>query len=212
MKRRFSLPDILTAAGAGILVTTLCLVFYGIHHDPAILKYPARAEARAEEFLNAVCGGDYGRASERLYGLPNLGTPPEGGSEIVSLMWDSFLDSLEYDLLGECYPEGAGVAVDAKIRFADIPAAIQTLGDRSRALLEERILAAESSRELYDENNEYRQEIVAQILRNAATQALADNAQKREQSVTLRLVYEQGQWWVLPEKELLDVLAGAFSG
>lgn len=212
MKRKITLPGSLTAAGIGLMALALWLVSYGVRHDPVILKTPVRAEELAEAFLSAVCAGDYEKASERLYGTPDLGKPLKDGSMAVSLMWESFLDSFTYDPLGECYPAGSGVAIDATIRFLDIPDAMGRLETCARELLEKRTLAAETSQEIYDENNEYRQEVISQVLQDAVARTLEKNAQRRERTVSLRLVYEGEQWWILPEAELLRVLAGDFSG
>lgn len=212
MKIKQILSGALMALGIGSLVLALWAVLYGVRSHPAFLQYPVNAEERAKSLLNAVCSGSYDKASDYLYGTPNLGAPTEESTLAVNLVWEAFLDSLEYELVGDCSPEESGVSIEAKLRFLNISSAIGSLDTCAQELLNQRIQAAKSSEELYDEHNEYRKEIIDQVLRDATLRVLEENQDRQERSITLHLVYEDGQWWVLPETDLLGVLSGAISG
>lgn len=212
MKIRQMLSGVLMALGIGCLVLALWAVSYGVRSHPTFLQYPVNAEERAESLMNAVCSGSYDKASEYLYGTPNLGAPTDDSTVAVNLVWEAFLDSLEYEFVGGCSPEESGVSIEASLRFLNVSSAIGSLDTRAQELLNQRIQAAKSSEELYDENNEYRQEIIDQVLRDATLQVLEENQDRQERTITLHLVYEDGQWWVFPEADLLGVLSGAISG
>ena len=79
---------------------------------------------------------------------------------------------------------------------------------RAQALLEQRIAQAEDTDEIYDANNEYREDFVMDALYDAAREALAQDAVYISWDLTLNLIYENGQWWIMPEQALLKALSG----
>ena len=212
MKTRRFLSGLLTALGVVLSIGTIWLVSFGISASPRMLMRPDAAYQRAKGMLDAVCAGDYETASGFLYGSPSLGRPPEDSSPAVDLLWEAFRGSLEYEFSGDCYVADTGVAVDVKIRSLDLSVAVEGLGNRAQTLLQERVAAAEDRAEIYDTQNNYRQELIDQVLLEAARQTLEENRQYQEHTLSLHLIPDQGQWWVMPEAGLLEVLSGSFFG
>jgi hypothetical protein len=62
--------------------------------------------------------------------------------------------------------------------------------------------------ELYDEHNNYRKEMVMELLLQAAEECLREDACSVTVEVTVKLTYDQGQWWVIPEAELMRTITG----
>lgn len=212
MRIRRVMFGLLTVLGMALAVGTIWIVIQAVQASPVMLTRPQAAARRAEELMNAVCSGDYETASDMLYGTPNLGARPENSSPAVDLLWDAFLDSLEYDFLGDCYASDTGVAIDVRIRSLDVSGVMEGLDSRAQALLNQRIETAEDSAEIYDEKNDYRQELVTEILQEAVRQALEENKRYLEQTISLSMVFQGGEWWVMPEAGLLNVLSGSGPG
>lgn len=212
MRIRRGISVLLTALGTALAVGTLGLVIWAVSASPVMLRPPETAACRAEALMDAVCSGDYQGASDLLYGGPSLGARPEDSSPAVDLLWEAFLESLDYTFLGDCCVADSGVAIDVLVRSLDVTAVVDGLDSRAQALLNERVLAAEDSAEIYDDDNNFRQELVAEILQGAVRQALEENRRIREQTISLHLVFDQGEWWVLPDAGLVNVLSGSFSG
>ena len=212
MKTRRVLSGLLSVLGLVLAIGTIWIVVWAVAAVPVMLMHPKSAVDRAQVLLDAVCDGDYETASEMLYGTPSLGNRPEDSSPAVDLIWAAFLDSLEYTLLGDCYATDSGVAMDVRIRSLDISGVVNGLDSRAQTLMNQRIAAAENATNIYDKNNDFRQELITEVLQEAVRQALAENKTYQEQTISLQLVYEQGQWWVMPETALLNVLAGSISG
>lgn len=201
----------LMVLGILLLLSSLWIIKQAVSSHPVILRSPDAAVERADEMMSAVCEGDYDGVSALLYGSPNLGARPESSSPAADLLWEAFLDSLEYDFSGDCYVDDSGVAVDATIRYLDIPGVLEGLDSLVQGLLNQRISMAEDTTEIYDEKNDYRQEMLTEILCDATAQALEGNCVYLEQTIQLHLVYKHGQWWVVPEDALLNVLSGGFT-
>lgn len=200
----------LLALGLSVMLLSAIVAFAARNNSPQMLVNPNGANKAAQSMLSAVCSGDYSAASSFMYGRPSLGSRPEDGSLAVELLWTAFLDSLEYEISEDCYVRETGVSLDVKLRSLDIAAVIQGMEIHAKEQLGRRVAAADDVTELYDSDNNFHQEIIDQILRDATMQSLAENKTYLEHTITLDLVFEQGRWWVLPNETLQSVLSGSF--
>lgn len=198
--------------GCILVIVTLLLCFTSLNASPRLLKTPTAAVDTANTMMTAVCQGDYAAASDVMFGKPNLGVDREPRDPVAALIWNAFLDSLQYELVGSCYATDSGVAQKVRITCLDISSVTSVLGKRSQDLLSQRVREAEDVSEIYDNNNDYREDFVMEVLYDAAEEALKEDAADTTREVTLKLIYDRGQWWIMPEAELLSAISGGIAG
>lgn len=191
------------AAAAGIF---LSLTFK--HASPILVEQPQAARAQAAQLLDAVCEEDMGKASGLLYGTPSLGANRDPADAVGNALWDAFIDSMTYEIKSDCYATDSGVALDVTITALDFNSVTETLRTRSQVKLEARVAAAENAEDVYDENGDYREDFVMQVLYDSALDALAQDARLVSKDVTMSLVFDDGQWWIVPESSLLEAISG----
>ena len=90
----------------------------------------------------------------------------------------------------------------------DVTSVTAVLKDRSQALLEQRVEEAEDLEDVYDENLQYREDFVMDVLYDAAVMALKEDAKTITAELTLNLSYQNEQWWIAADRELLDAISG----
>lgn len=202
------LAVILALVGICTAAATVWLGFRYMDSEPVLLTPPDVAKSKVIMLMNAVCDGDYEEASRSIYGTPSLGVDREAGSEAGILIWDAFSGSISYELVGECYTTDQGLAQDIRITCLDIAGVTEHLRERAQALLEQRVAEAENVSEIYDENNEYREDFVMDVLGDAVVGALAEDARSMTMELTVNLRYENGSWWVIADEALLDAISG----
>lgn len=191
------------AAAAGIY-----LAVQNMNASPVLVHQPEAARNRVVTMLDALSDQDYDTVSAALYGTPDLGLDREAEDPVGQLLWTAFAGSVSYELVGEFYATDSGVAQNVVISGMDLSSVTANLRERSQTLLEERVAQAEDTSEIYDENNEYREEFVMDVLHDAAEDALEQDAKEISWELTLNLTYENGQWWIMPEKLLLEAISG----
>ena len=197
----------------GLLAAVLVLGCIGLallntNASPVLLQQPQSAMDQVQTMLDALCAGEYQTVSACLYGQPNLGLDREAEDPVGQLFWDALEESFTYEIGGEFHATDSGVALDVSISALDINSITLNLRERAQTLMEAQIAQAEDPDELYDEHNEYRQEFVMGSLYQAAQDALAQDARYVTWDLTLNLVYENGQWWIMPEQDLLRAVSG----
>lgn len=179
---------------------------------PVLAAAPEAASQRAEQLMEAICRGDFSEAEELLYGRPMLGMDREPEDPVGAMIWEAYIRSLDYELVGELYATQQGIAQDVKLISLELESASRHLGRRARTLLNERIAQAEDTAELYDANNEFREELVEEVLQEAARQALEEDLLYTYQILSLSLVYSEEAWWVIADQPFLNAISGGITG
>ena len=183
-----------------------------IYSAPELLEEPATARQQVQTMFDALCEGDYDTVSACLYGQPRFGMDREAADPVGRLFWNAVTESFSWESRGDFHATDSGVSLAVAVCAVDIDSLTRNLRDRAQTLLEERVQAAENTGEIYDENNEYRTEFVMAVLHDAAADALEEDAEMIRWELTLNLIYENGQWWIMPEPELLEALSGGILG
>lgn len=199
---------LLGALGIAILVFTLVLCLVSLDAETVLLTPPGEALGRAEAMMDAVAAGDYAAAGQLMYGKPDLGVDREPADAVGKLVWDAFIGSISYEFVGDCYATDSGISQNVSVTALDITSLMGNLKTRVNTLLNERIAQATEMSQLYDEENNFREDMVEEVLQEAVTAALAEDAQNVTREVTLSIAYREGQWWVVPDAALLSAISG----
>lgn len=193
---------------AGVLaVAALVICLTQRDAPPKLFGKAEGAEACARSMMEHISRGDYAGASAYLYGSPTLGTDAQRETPAAQLIWNAFVSSLECRSRGGCYATDTGVAMDFTVSGLDIPSLTRELKQRASAVLEARVEAAEDMSQVYDSNQQYREEFAKSVLEEAAREAVAASSSV-ERTVSVQLVYEGNQWWVLPDQALMIAISG----
>lgn len=191
------------AIGAVLLVGSIILCLVSLDAPVEMVGMPKDAMACAEEMMDALAAGDYRGAAARMYGQPDLGVGDAPSGELDALVWNAFVDSMSYEFVGVCYAENSGIYRDASVTALDIASVTAKLQTRAQTLLDTRLDAAEEELTAQE-----REELAQQVLREALEQAIREDGETVTQNITLKLIYRDGQWWVVPDQALLQAISG----
>lgn len=208
MKIRNVLSIIFAAVSLCAAVAGVYLSLAYKNADPVLLTPPDEAKSRVLELMDAVCAADFDQVSACISGTPDLGLDREPADDVGKLLWNAYTDSLSYSVLGEVYATDDGLAQQVSLTSLDITSVTSVLKERSQALLEQRVAEAENAEDIYDQNNDYREDFVMQVLHDAAVAALEEDAREKTVEFTVNLAYQNEQWMVLSDNDLLNAISG----
>ncbi len=203
---------LLCLLGIGVAIFTVNIGLRNQNALPVLVETPVTARQRLEQVLDSVCSGDYDTAGTMIYGDLSFGVDSLPEDPVSLMFWNAFQESLSYTLEGELYTTREGLAQKVRVTGLDFSSVTATLRERSQQLLEQRVADAEDMSEIYDENNEYREELVMSVLYEAAQAALAEDAEYPEKEIIVNVIYRQGQWWIVADDALLDAVSGGIAG
>ena len=197
----------LLAAGLGWTVS-----FAARDAEPILISQPEEAKQTVRNLLEAARTGDFSGAAACMVPGTDLGEAREPETQVGKLLFQAFQASFTYKIMGDCYASDAGVSLDVTVSYLDFDSVISSLGDRASRLLSRRIGQAESMEEIYDDNNEYREDLIGEVLNQAMAQALEEDARQVTESITVRLAFEAERWRVVPDGDVLRVISGGTAG
>ena len=177
-----------------------------------LLEPAQEAQERVEFLMDAVCDGDYDLAGSVILGNPELGVDREASDAAGVLIWNAFADSLTYEIVGDCYTTETGLAQDVTVTCLDVRSVTKNLKTRAQTLLEDRVREAEDVSDIYDENNEYREDFVMDVLLDAVEDALQEDGQQIHTAFTVNMVYQDGEWWIISDNALISAISGGIVG
>lgn len=193
----------LVAACAGIV-----LALANRNATPVLVAEDPQARQTAQTLFDAVSSGDYELASAQMLGNPSMGVDRNAEDLVGKLIWKAFQDSLTFTAVGEAFATDSSVAYNYEVRHLNFEQVTGQLRERAQTLLTERVEQADDVSEVYDENNEYREDFVTKVLIDATRQVLAEDSVYTVRSFRVQLVYGEDRWWVVPEEGLLQILTG----
>ena len=194
--------------GIGVAVFAVQLSIENLNGIPVLLKPVEEAQEKVTALMDAVCEGDYITAGAMIYGNPDLGASREASDEAGRMIWDALVESYGYQLLGECYATNSGVAQNVSVTYLDISSVTKDLRRRTEDWLETMRDTAEDVSDIYDENNDFKEEVVMEALKRAVSDALREDAKLTSAEFTVNMAYRDGTWVVVSDSALLAAISG----
>lgn len=202
----FAVLALVTAVGG------VCFIFANRNAQPVLVTPSQGALDTAQRLMDAVSAGDYATAGSLMLGCPDMGVDRNADSPVGRLVWKAYQDSVTFAPVGECFATEQGIGQRYTVRYLDMAAVTANLRVYSEALLELRVQQAKDVSEVYNANNEYREDVVMDVLCDAAEKALKRDAAFVETTFTVNLVYRDGKWLAIPDGELMKAITGGLAG
>lgn len=193
-----------------VLMLGTAVVCFGSLDAPVRAEIPEAVRERGAETAQLLCDGDLTAVSEILYGRPDLGTDRVLTGEAAAV-WEIFRKGISCELTSDCYVSGSSYAVDAVITVPKIASITDSVTAHGKKLLDERVAAAEKMAELYDENGDFRQELIDEIMAQAVELSFAEETETLTFETTFGFVYQGKQWYVVPDGAFMRALSGGLS-
>ena len=203
VKRIFAVLLFLAALAAG--AATYQTVVYA--RDAKLQVDDAAPTARLEAFFDALTERDYPAAYACLSNYSSLGLENTPDDPIAALLWEAEQDNWAFEILPGHEMNGAELTKRVRITALDTAALTAPIGEKVQEKLAAVVENATTNEEVYDEDGNYRTELLDAALRASAEEAFqsaADHTVTRE--ITLRLSYANGEWWIAADNQLLSAL------
>jgi hypothetical protein len=194
--------------GLCVAVSAIWLSVHARTAEPAVIETPKAALEQVQTMMDAFSAGDYTAAQSCILGNPDLGMERDAADSVGVLIWTAFEKSMTWEMVGECYATNSGLTQKIRVTTLDINAVTAALEANARINIEEAARAAEDYDMIFDENDEYRDEFIRQVLEQTTRDALAQTQATVTTEVMLNLVWSEGCWWIVSSEALLSAVTG----
>ena len=194
--------------GLGLMILALMLTMALPGAKPTLLSPAADAQNQVISAMDAICRKDFSAAEQYLLGQPSLGVDREPADAAGAMIWEAFLESLSYELKGDCYATDTGVAQDIAFTCLDIPSVTEGLAQRTEETLTKLRQEATHASEIYDDSGNYHQHLVQDVLNASVRDALKEDSKTTTVTFSLQLVNRDGQWYIVPNSDFISAISG----
>ena len=173
-----------------------------------VAKPTGDPQETVEGFFDNLIGGNYSEAYACLSDYSDLGLQNEPGTEEGRLIYDALRKSWSYTITEPCTQEKLKASQRLSLRYLDLNAVEEDAASRVDEILNG-IVQSRSMAEVYDENNNYRQEVTDEVYLTALSQTLEKASSFYKVSdFTVNLTYDGGKWLMATSPELISALLG----
>ena len=198
---------VFAVVGVVLLVVSIGASFFALSKPAKAVKPTEEANVFAQSVLNALDSGDFVAVESHLYGKPSLGLDREPSAPEGRELWNAYQSSIKITTDERCYGEGANIYQTAQVTYMDIAQTLSGLDRRAGELLKNKLDAQEDHTALLGEDGQIPQKLKEELRTVAFREALAEPKTVTTQ-ITFQLIEKDGQWWVLPDQAMLDILSG----
>ncbi len=184
------------------------LSIIGMHLGTVYAKPSGDPGQSAEEFLSAVCEGNYPAAYGLLRDYADLGLENMPDTEAAKLAYAALHESFSYELRGQCSTNKLDAAQPYSFTYLDLTRLESAVVEETPKQLR-RLVAARPMNQIYDSNRNFLPEVTEEAYLNALS-AVLENAGSYYSTIegNLLLSYSDGRWQVLTSPALLRALNG----
>lgn len=191
-----------------IAAAAMALSVIGVQVGTVYAKPSGDPAATAEEFLSAICRGDYEPAYRLLRDYADLGLGAEPSTAAGRLANQALHESYAYTLSGPCAVNMLDAVQPLRFRYLDLSSLEEdTAAEASHQL--ELIVQSRELKDIYDEDKHYLPSVTEEAYLAALDRVLAHAEDYyAELDLELSLTYTDGRWQILTSPALLRALNG----
>lgn len=197
---------IFAVIGMLLMVGTAGLCFAGVNANVRVLETPKEAIACADALVRALDEGDLSAAAQLMYGQPDLGVKEEPSDPVSEQLWEKYREEMACASANKLYLKGSDFMRDVTITVLDVSSITGSVLARAKVLLEQQVAAATDMNQLYDAENNFRTELVDQVMQQALEQAIREDGRTITVAGSVKVINRDGQWWAVPDQALLNAL------
>ncbi len=206
-----TLTTIYCAAIAAVLV--LFLVVSGNLGTPAkSLTGLDDPQETVSEFFGSLRRGDLEAAGSLLSHCNLENTDMTNQSDVNRKLYQALCDSISVRFAGDSTVDGLDAVQTVQVTYFDISSSASKLNELTKQQIDIMLNDTASAAELYNENSEYRPEVVMQIFDQAAMQLLENPSEYYvTRTFDIELLHEGDGWFIVPSDDLMDCILGGMN-
>lgn len=200
---------IFAVLGMVLMILSAVVCFASLDAKVKVLETPEEAVACAEQMVQALDAGDFAAMEKLMYGQPSLDADRTPEDPVAAVLWQRYREEMSCVASTKLYLNGSEFVRNVTVTTLDVASVTGNVQSRAKVLLEQQVEAATDMQQLYDEENNFRAELVDQVMAQALEQAMEADAKYITQEGQFKVIHRDGQWWAVPDQALLKAISGS---
>lgn len=199
---------IFAVLGVVLMLGTAVVCFASRGAGVRVIKTPDVAVQCADQLVKALDDGDLAAAAELMYGQPDLGVEEAPSDSVSALLWEKYRTDMTCASTTKLHLNGSDFVRNVTVTVLDVSSITGSVPSRAKVLLEQQIAAATDMNQLYDGQNNFRKELLDQVMQQALEQAIREDAKYVTVEASFKVINRDGKWWAVPDQALLNAISG----
>lgn len=179
--------------------------WFGI--EAAIVANAPDPHETAEHFMASLCAGDHQAAEAIMPGLPAAKTEKAPESDWGKALYNAAKSALSYSLEGNGSFSGRDAEQRVSLTLFDGDRLLPGMNEEINAILADFVEKAERAGDVYDENRDFKPELVEKAFEQVLLSRLENPGEYLySEGLTLKMNYEKGLWRLQNGAELAALL------
>ena len=196
-----------------VAVAAVVLLFFVVSGN---LGAPAKSltgtgdpQETVSAFFDALHKADYETVNGILGNCTLVNTDMSQQSEVNRKLFSALSDSISSRFAGDCRVDGLNAVQTVQVTYFDISSSAAQLNTLTKEQLDLMLSEVDNASELYDENGEYRHDVVMQVFEQAVVIMLENvNDYYVTREFDINLFYEDDNWYIEPSEDILGCMIG----
>lgn len=200
---------VLTIITANIAIGCAAMLYSHAQSGTAIGIGIESAADTVDLFCDSLENGDFAELENMIYGYSalNLAARPESNS--ANKLLDCLRSSYHCTPVGEVRTTGMTAEQDIIVEYFSVYDAKEQVRKYAQEIYAQRLEAALSYDELFDENDSLLESVALEIYDEALTQIVENkNSFIVSEQITVELVYAESRWQIVLNDNIINILLG----
>ena len=207
---RYCLGTLFLLLAIGTAVATAYVCRYADTAKPVVEDYgPGSPTDVLQSFFTCLETKDWEGAYSYLSNYSTLGLENEPDDAVSAMFWKVQQDAWHFQIADGYEMNGQNLTKRAVVTSVDLSPLVPQIHAQVQETLEKAVEDARLESDVYDDDGNYREELVYAALEDAVRDAVQDvSPYTYTRELTMRMSYLDGRWLVAADNELLTALTG----
>lgn len=208
MKQKITYTILITAVIIAAVAVSVLNIVNSDEPARALCAVP-NGQTSVTAFFDFIIDGDYQQAQKYLYNCTSLGFENEPDSEVGKKILSAVRESYDYSIAGDFSSDGQYATQKVRFTYFSVADAKDTISEYTQEFYKQKIESATVNSELYDENNNLREDVALDLFEMAADRVISEKDNYlRTIELDLELYYHDGEWKIVLSDDLASALMG----
>jgi len=211
MKRNEWISDLLLKLG---MVCIVLAVVISIVMKSAPFSLIGTADSAREQIvllLESLQKADYEAMNNCLLPKQQIAGKDSYVSDVHRALYDAYIESIEYEFMGECYASDSALCQDIRVAVLDLSYILNELIDTYQRAYGVKIKLGENQQVYLEQKDGTLTDFFSSIPIEFVNKILSEKNYKKSMDITFETVYYQSQWRIALNADIFDLLTGGMT-
>lgn len=211
MRRNVSITGILSKIGVLCIVAAIIISISMKNTPSKLMGSIDSACAQIELFMEAFCRDDFAAMNQCLLNDDQIEATEIPLTGVSGVLRNAYLDTMMYEFTGDCFASEFALCQTVTVQVLDIPCVLRDLIENYQRTFGVEVTLTENNDFVVVLPDGSQKDFFSMVTVEFAEQLLEKHAYYHKINITFEQVYKNGQWKILLNEDVMNLLTGGIN-